>query len=122
MTFLEAVKLGFLNYVNFSGRSGRAEYWYWLLFVAFVNVMFGVVDEILYPGAQMGAFSWVAMIVFLGLVLPTLAVSCRRLHDIDRTGLWLLAGITGVGVLLLLFWVSLPGTAGSNRFDAKYWA
>jgi uncharacterized membrane protein YhaH (DUF805 family) len=116
MNFVEALTSGFRNYVDFSGRAVRPEYWYWMLFAVVVNAVLGVVDQNLNPGDQMGAFSWVTMIVFLGLALPTLAVSCRRLHDIDRTGLWLLAGLTGIGVILLLYWASLPGTAGANSF------
>ena len=72
MNFFEAVSSGFRNYVNFSGRAIRSEYWYWNLFATVVVVVFGVIDEMLYPGAQMGAFSVVNMLIVLGLILPSL--------------------------------------------------
>ena len=116
MNFFEAISSGFHNYVNFSGRAIRSEYWYWNLFATVVVVVFGVIDEMLYPGAQMGAFSVVNMLVVLGLVLPSLAMSVRRLNDIDRTGWWLLLNFTGIGSLVTLYWACLRGTLGPNRF------
>ena len=118
MNFFEAISSGFHNYVNFSGRAIRSEYWYWNLFATVVVVVFGVIDEMLYPGAQMGAFSVVNMLVVLGLVLPSLAMSVRRLHDIDRTGWWLLLNLTAIGSLVTLYWAFLRGTPGPNRFGA----
>ena len=64
----------------------------------------------------MGLFSYVTMAVVLALILPSLAVSVRRLHDIDRTGWWVLIGATFIGTLVLIYWACLPGTSGSNRF------
>jgi uncharacterized membrane protein YhaH (DUF805 family) len=115
MNLFEAVSSGFRNYVNFSGRAVRSEYWYWTLFVTIVVVVFGVIDELLYPGAQMGAFSVVNMIISLAVILPGLAVSIRRLHDIDRTGWWLLLGLTIIGAFVLIYWACQRGTFGQNR-------
>src|SRR4051812_7527920 len=116
MNLVEAISSGFRNYVNFSGRAIRSEYWYWTLFETVVIVVFGVIDEWLYPGDQMGPFSYVDMIVVLGLILPSVAVAVRRLHDIDRTGWWLLLGLTVIGAFVLIYWACLPGTPGPNRF------
>ena len=58
-------------------------------------------------------------LVTLALLLPYIAVGVRRLHDIDRTGWWLLIGfIPFIGVLVLLYWFVQRGTDGSNRFGA----
>jgi uncharacterized membrane protein YhaH (DUF805 family) len=54
--------------------------------------VFGGIDQWLYPGLSMGPFSFVNMALVLALILPSLAVSVRRLHDIDRTGWWILIG------------------------------
>jgi uncharacterized membrane protein YhaH (DUF805 family) len=117
MNFVEAISSCFRNYANFSGRAVRSEYWYWFLFVAIVLIVFGAIDESLYPGPlNIGLFSYVTMAVVLALILPTLAVSVRRLHDIDRTGWWVLIGATFIGTLVLIYWACLPGTSGSNRF------
>jgi uncharacterized membrane protein YhaH (DUF805 family) len=116
MNFFEAVSSGFRNYVNFSGRAVRSEYWYWTLFVTIVAVVFGVIDQLLHPGAELGAFSIVNTIVSLALILPGIAVSVRRLHDIDRTGWWLLLSFTIIGVFVLIYWACQRGTSGPNRF------
>jgi uncharacterized membrane protein YhaH (DUF805 family) len=117
MTFVEAISSCFRNYANFSSRAVRSEYWYWFLFVAIVFIVFGAIDESLYPGPlEMGPFSYLTMAVVLALILPTLAVSVRRLHDIDRTGWWVLIGATAIGTLILIYWACLLGTSGSNRF------
>jgi uncharacterized membrane protein YhaH (DUF805 family) len=52
----------------------------------------------------------------LVLLLPGLAVSARRLHDLDRTAWWLLLLLTGIGVILLIIWDCMRGTQGPNRF------
>jgi uncharacterized membrane protein YhaH (DUF805 family) len=117
MNFVEAISSCFRNYANFSGRAVRSEYWYWYLFVAIVLIVLGAIDEGLYPGpVNIGPFSYVYVAVALALILPGLAVSVRRLHDIDRTGWWVLIGATVIGTLVLIYWACLPGTPGSNRF------
>lgn len=117
MSVAEAISSCFRKYASFSGRAVRSEYWYWYLFAAIVLFVFGAIDRMLYPGPlEMGPFSYVNIAVVLALILPSLAVSVRRLHDIDRTGWWVLIGPTVIGTLVLLYWACLPGTPGPNRF------
>src|SRR5580693_3743286 len=104
MNFFEAIGSGFRNYLNFSGRAIRSEYWYWTLFTTLVSLVFGVIDEVLNPGDKMGVFSIVTMLMELAVFLPGLAVSIRRLHDIDRTGWWLLLAFTVIGIFVLIYW------------------
>jgi uncharacterized membrane protein YhaH (DUF805 family) len=116
MNFFEAIKSGFRNLVNFKDRAIRSEYWYWTLFATIVSVGINALDLSLNPGDQLGLSSAVNGIVSIGLFIPGLAVSVRRLHDIDRTGWWLLLCLTVIGILLLLYWAFLRGTPGPNRF------
>jgi uncharacterized membrane protein YhaH (DUF805 family) len=116
MNFFEAIGSGLRNYANFSGRATRPEYWYWIVPVVIINVVLGVVDQTLSPGTQMGTLSWVTMVVFLASILPTLGVSIRRLHDIDRSGWWFLLWFTLVGGVVVIYWACQQGTAGSNSF------
>lgn len=109
MNFGEAIKSGFSNYVGFSGRASRSEYWFWTLFSILCNVATAIIDSAL----TIGFFS---IIVSLALFLPGLAVSVRRLHDIDRTGWWLLIALTGIGIIVLLIFDCIKGTPGNNRF------
>ena len=111
MNFGEAIASGFSNYVNFSSRAARSEYWYWVLF----NVLAQVVTEII-DNAVIG-MSVTTAIFSLAVLLPGIAVAARRLHDVDRTGWWLLlAFVPVVGLIVLLIWFCTKGTDGSNRF------
>jgi uncharacterized membrane protein YhaH (DUF805 family) len=134
MNFWQAVRAGFSNYVEFRGRAARSEYWYWSLFVGIVAIAALLFDRTTFHHRH-GPFGGVWSIVTF---LPGLGVSIRRLHDIDRSGWWILlpcvligiflpvAWFTGwwipmialivVGVVVLFYWFCQPGTAGQNRF------
>jgi uncharacterized membrane protein YhaH (DUF805 family) len=109
MNFGDAIKSGFGNYVTFSGRAARSEFWYWALFTFIANIAAGIVDAAIGLGL-------LGILVSLGLLLPSIAVAVRRLHDIDRTGWWYLLVFTGIGIILLIVWACMKGTTGSNRF------
>jgi uncharacterized membrane protein YhaH (DUF805 family) len=113
MNFAQAIASGFRKYVNFSDRAPRSEYWFWTLFVVLAVSAAGLIDYALFHNADMSPLSG---IVGLGLFLPGLAVSIRRLHDLDRTGWWYLLIFTGIGAIVLLVWWCMRGTIGSNRF------
>jgi uncharacterized membrane protein YhaH (DUF805 family) len=113
MNFTQAIASGFQNYVNFSPRAARSEFWFWTLFSVLASIAAGLVDLAVFPDADV---SPVNSLVGLALFLPGLAVSVRRLHDLDRTGWWLLLAFTVIGIILLIVWDCMRGTAGPNRF------
>ncbi|MBK5962427.1 DUF805 domain-containing protein [Rhodoplanes elegans] len=113
MTFAEAIASGFRNYVGFEGRASRSEYWFWVLFVILVSLATGILDYIIFGP---GGLSPINALASLALFLPGLAVGVRRLHDIDRTGWWMLLVITLIGGLVLLVFFVMRGTPGPNRF------
>jgi uncharacterized membrane protein YhaH (DUF805 family) len=109
MGFVEAISSGFSNYVNFNGRASRSEYWFWTLFAVLVGIVTQIIDMVI--GAPI-----TNVIAGLGLLLPGIAVSVRRLHDLDRTGWWLLILLTVIGGILLLVWDCMKGTDGPNQY------
>jgi uncharacterized membrane protein YhaH (DUF805 family) len=113
MQFPEAVQSGFSNYVNFSGRASRSEYWYWVLFAVLVTIVAGILDNAIVPFEEPRPIAAVTAVVF---ILPGLAVAVRRLHDMDRTGWWALLALTGIGGIVLIIWFCFSGTPGANRF------
>jgi uncharacterized membrane protein YhaH (DUF805 family) len=113
MNFTQAIVSGFRNYVNGGGRASRSEYWYWTLFEVIVTVVATGADMLIFPGNETGP---IGLVTGLGLFLPSLAVSIRRLHDINRTGYWVLISLTIVGILLLIYWACVRGTEGENDF------
>lgn len=111
MGFTDAILSGFRNYVTFSGRAARSEYWYWVLFSVLASIGGEILDAIT------GGAGLINGAVALGLFLPALSVAVRRLHDLDRTGWWyLIILIPLVGLIVLIVWFVKRGTAGPNRF------
>ncbi|HWC94496.1 MAG TPA: DUF805 domain-containing protein [Pseudolabrys sp.] len=112
MNFVEAIQSGFSNYVNFSGRAQRSAYWWWALFYFIVLIVADILDVVIF-----GSPSALYAIATLAMLLPTLAVGVRRLHDTDRSGWWLLiALIPLVGIIVLIIFFVQQGTTGPNRF------
>lgn len=113
MQFQDAVRSGFQNYVNFAGRAARSEYWYWVLFAFLVNIVASILDIGIFPYSDISPLRAIAGIL---LLLPGISVAVRRMHDMDRTGWWILIALTGIGCLALLVWFTFEGTKGPNRF------
>ena len=110
MNFTQAISAGFSNYVNFAGRAIRSEYWYWALFVVLGSIVARIIDAVIGIGLFNSIFG-------LAVLLPSIAVGVRRLHDLDRTGWWLLLDfIPVIGWIVLIVWFCSRGTVGANRF------
>ena len=88
MTFVDAIKAGFKNFVNFKGTASRSEFWYWVLFTTLVGLVLDQVDQISGLGGDTGM--GLSSIASLVLFLPNLSVTFRRLHDAGFSG-WLYA-------------------------------
>ncbi len=116
MSFNQAVRLCFQKYVTFSGRARRAEYWWFILFLLIGGTVASILDSVLF-GASVENVGILGALFNLATFLPSLAVAARRLHDTDRTALWLLiAFIPLIGWIVLLIFFIIPGTSGTNRF------
>lgn len=116
MNFTEAIASAFQNYFNFQTRSRRSEYWYFTLFVVLVSFATALADLLMlgFAADEVGPLNGIFSLV---TIIPSLAVSVRRLHDIDRSGLFLLlALIPIIGWIVLIYWACQPGTSGHNRF------
>lgn len=109
MNFVDSVKTGFDNYVNFEGRATRSEYWWWVLFYYIVYFAAMALDFSLGLGI-------VSLLASLAMLAPSLSVACRRLHDIGRSGWWQLLVLTIIGIFVLLYWFVQKGDAGENKY------
>ncbi len=109
MGFVDAIKVCFAKYADFEGRATRPEFWYFLLFNLLVGSAAGIIDK----GVHGNAIGDLTGLVFL---VPSIAVTTRRLHDIGRSGWWQLIGLTGIGLFLLLFWYCMRGEPGGNAY------
>lgn len=88
------------RYAKFSGRAPRAEYWWFYLLTFVLSFVTGIIDSLLGLSGSFGDGGAISAVVSVALIIPSLAVTVRRLHDTNRSGWWLLAPIV-VGVLFL---------------------
>ncbi|HBM91436.1 MAG TPA: DUF805 domain-containing protein [Rhodospirillaceae bacterium] len=101
------------KYTLFTGRAGLREFWMFSLF----NFIIAFVLSFLPILLGIEALGLLYFIYILGVLLPSLAVATRRLHDTDRSGWWQLIGfIPLIGIIILLVLLALKGQEGKNRF------
>lgn len=107
------------KYAVFNGRARCKEYWMFTLYNSIVIIVFFLADNLLglyYNVAEIGMLSGLYLI---GTILPSLAVTVRRLHDISRSGWWVLLGlIPFFGTILILVNMATVGDKSPNSYGA----
>ncbi len=111
--YLEVLK----KYAVFEGRAGRKEYWFFILFNILISMALGYVDWLtgnINPETGLGILSG---IYALGVMIPGMAVSVRRLHDTGRSGWWLLITFVPViGAIVFLYFMVLDSNPETNEY------
>jgi len=111
--YIEALK----KYTVFGGRSRRKEYWYYALFVVTISIVLSTIDGLIGTSNSSTGGGLLSGIFGLATLVPSIAVSVRRLHDIDRTGWWVLIGLVPlIGWIVLLVFHVQDSTSGTNRY------
>ncbi|WP_108670341.1 DUF805 domain-containing protein [Peribacillus acanthi] len=102
------------NYVGFSGRARRKEYWMFTLFSIIISIVLTVIELIIgLPSILTGLYS-------LAVLLPSLAVGVRRLHDTGRSGLWLLLTLIPlIGPIILIVFMAQDGQPADNQYGSN---
>ncbi|KQR51877.1 hypothetical protein ASF88_09720 [Leifsonia sp. Leaf336] len=132
-SFGEALRRFFRKYADFTGRASRSEYWWWALFAALIGIVFGIllvaVGYIGGPttdsgGHLFGPIGWILLVAYLiwvvTIVVPSLALVWRRLHDANLAGpFWFLGFVPVVGPIILLVFYLLPSNPQGARFDRR---
>lgn len=123
-TFGQAVKSCFNQYCGFKGRASRAEFWWFALFTAIVGLVLGFVDGLLFTSTENAFFALLGFsgLFWLGVFLPALAVTARRLHDTDKSGWWMLLYLTIIGGIVVFIFTLLRGNEGSNKYGEDPYA
>lgn len=105
MTFGESIATCLKHYADFNGRATRSEFWWFFLFSFLVQMAGGVIGNVL------------SGLLALALLLPSLAVGARRLHDIGKSGWFLLIWfIPLIGWLIMIYWNVQPSAEGKNEY------
>ena len=105
MNFPTAITTCFSKYATVSGRATRREFWWFYLFFLLLSWF-----------AQMAVGANIASVVALVCFLPGLAAAVRRLHDIGRTGWWLLIAFTGIGIIVLVVFYATDSEKAANKY------
>lgn len=106
--YLEVLK----KYATFDGRATRSEFWYFVLFNIIFSIVCGILDAII--GSKVGI---IGLIYSLAVLLPSIAVATRRLHDINKSGWWqLIVLIPIIGAIVLIIWAVKDSMSGTNRY------
>lgn len=125
VSFTQAIRICFTKYVTWQGRAGLAEYWWWYLFytVCWLPAYLIVIASFVAAyRTDTGVATWFYVVAGLFLVgvlvllLPSISVGIRRLHDTDRSGAWYWLALVPLGSIVLLVFFLMSGTPGPNRY------
>lgn len=118
MSFGQAISSVFKNYANFNGRARRSEFWFFALFNLIIYLAASVINYLIAGSSDTTSIIGIIYLLYsLATILPALAVSWRRLHDIGKSGAYILfILIPLVGCIFLLAWFVKDSDMGENRF------
>ena len=116
MNLDEAVKTCWAKYATFSGRASRSEYWFIILFFWLLMFVTAIIDVVVFPDHKYMVINLTANLL---IVIPSISVAARRLHDVNRSGWWQLLYITFVGIIPLLYWWIKKGDDGDNKHGSN---
>jgi uncharacterized membrane protein YhaH (DUF805 family) len=113
MNFQTSIKTCFNKYAVFSGRASRSEYWFFVLFGVLGGIISAIIDTMIlgYSAEVNGPIN---LIFSVALILPSISVAARRLHDLDKSGWWQLLWFTIIGGILIIIWHATEGTKKNN--------
>ena len=115
MDFQTSIKTCFNKFAVFSGRASRSEFWFFVLFGILGGIIASIIDVMIlgYPFEENGPIN---LIFSVALIIPSLSVAARRLHDINKSGWWQLISFTIVGLIPLIIWMATEGTKENNSY------
>ncbi|WP_397602226.1 DUF805 domain-containing protein [Silvanigrella sp.] len=121
MNFVDSVKCALKNYRTFRGRASRSEFWYFLLFDFSVLFILVFINKFIYGESnEFNLLKFLISIIFIALILPSITVTVRRLHDINKSGWWIFLQIIPlIGPLIIYVLCALPSTNGTNKYGNK---
>lgn len=106
------------KYAVFTGRAGRPEFWFFMLFNIIAAIILGIIDGVL--GLSVAGAGLLGLVYSLGVLVPSLAVGARRLHDTGRSGWWQLIGLIPlIGFIVLIVFFVMESHRGDNKYGSN---
>ena len=115
MDFQTSIKTCFNKYADFSGRALRSELWFFALFIVLGSIV-SIIFDVMVLGYSVESYGPLNLIFSVALILPSISVTARRLHDINKSGWWQLIELTIIGILLILVWNVAEGEKKKNKY------
>ena len=118
------------KYADFSGRASRSEYWFFTLFLTLISIPLFIIllsSVALSDGASdsMPISSKISLVILMlfafAIIIPSLAITVRRLHDVGRSGWWYLITLVPLGGLVLFIFTLLESESGRNKWGPNPW-
>ncbi len=115
------------KYFQFEGRAPRREYWFFVLFSVIIGLVLGLIDGILGTGLTLGTdpmgrpiqVGILGILFNLALFIPSIAIGVRRMHDIGKSGWWLLIPLVPIiGIFILLYFLVVPSQEDDNEYGS----
>ena len=116
MNFVNSIIFCFKNYFTTNGRATRSEYWYFTIFVLLMSPILTLSDIYLFPETLETDDSPLHFFFSLIILCPWIAVTTRRLHDVNRNGWWQLITITIIGIIPFIYWMIKRGDSSENKY------
>jgi uncharacterized membrane protein YhaH (DUF805 family) len=112
------------NYANFSGRARRSEYWYFALFNLFAIISTAILDRLFGTTFDMGfgpsPYGYITILYYFFIFIPSLAVFVRRLHDVGKSGWFILISLIPlIGAIWLLVLTFTDSDTGDNAYGSN---
>ena len=115
MDFQTSIKTCFSKYADFSGRALRSELWFFALFIVLGSIV-TIIFDVMVLGYSVESYGPLNLIFSVALILPSISVTARRLHDINKSGWWQLIELTIIGILLIIIWNATEGEKKKNIY------
>ena len=118
MNFFDSIKSCFVRYTDFSGRSIRSEYWNYTVFIVVLSTVTDYLDANIQGVSflESDLIGTLSILLIIITFIPSLSVSVRRLHDVNKSGWWLLLIFTVIGIIPLIYWACKKSDEKENRF------
>ena len=119
MDFQTSIKTCFNKYADFSGRALRSEFWFFCLFGLLGGIITAIID-VMVLGYSAESYGPINLIFTVAIILPSIAVTTRRLHDMNKSGWWQLIELTIIGILLIIIWCATEGENKKNKYGSPF--